>query len=316
MTFVSYAQNFEDVMLWRALKHLENGFYVDAGAFSPEYDSVTRAFYDAGWSGINIEPNPAFVPEYQAQRPRDIHVCAAISDTSGFQDIYFVSNGGLSSLDQDIAESHSELGWTVQPEKVQVRTLADILGEYADQRDIHFLKIDVEGLEEKAIRGNDWTRFRPWILIVEATLPMSQVENHDTWEPLLLNADYEFVYADGLNRFYVSKDRPELKNSFGYPPNVFDDFVRHELIHSQERCSALEQEKSQLLLNIQVLDEDKHTSSEAIKALEARLAHSLQEIDQLRSETHELRGQIDNLVHSRSWRMTRPLRAMARLLRQ
>ena len=27
--FISYAQNFEDVMLWRALKHVEKGFYID-----------------------------------------------------------------------------------------------------------------------------------------------------------------------------------------------------------------------------------------------------------------------------------------------
>ena len=32
MSFISYAQNFEDVMLWRALKHISEGFYIDIGA--------------------------------------------------------------------------------------------------------------------------------------------------------------------------------------------------------------------------------------------------------------------------------------------
>ena len=41
MTFISYAQNFEDVMLWRALKHVEKGFYVDVGAQDPVVDSVS-----------------------------------------------------------------------------------------------------------------------------------------------------------------------------------------------------------------------------------------------------------------------------------
>ena len=54
MSFVSYAQNFEDVMLWRALRDIPNGFYVDVGAWSPEVDSVTLAFYERGWSGINM----------------------------------------------------------------------------------------------------------------------------------------------------------------------------------------------------------------------------------------------------------------------
>ena len=56
MSIVSYSQNFEDVMLWRALKDVENGFYIDVGANHPAIDSVTKLFYENGWSGINIEP--------------------------------------------------------------------------------------------------------------------------------------------------------------------------------------------------------------------------------------------------------------------
>lgn len=56
MGIISYAQNFEDVMLWRALGHIEKGFYVDVGAGDPKLESVTKLFYDMGWNGINIEP--------------------------------------------------------------------------------------------------------------------------------------------------------------------------------------------------------------------------------------------------------------------
>ena len=41
MTFISYAQNYEDVILWRALRDVERGFYVDVGAADPQVDSVT-----------------------------------------------------------------------------------------------------------------------------------------------------------------------------------------------------------------------------------------------------------------------------------
>jgi len=50
MTFVSYAQNFEDVLLWRALHDVEHGRYLDVGAHDPVIDSVSLAFYEAGWS--------------------------------------------------------------------------------------------------------------------------------------------------------------------------------------------------------------------------------------------------------------------------
>ena len=60
MTFVSYAQNFEDVILWRALKHVKEGFYVDIGAQDPVINSVSLAFYEHGWRGVHVEPHSGY----------------------------------------------------------------------------------------------------------------------------------------------------------------------------------------------------------------------------------------------------------------
>ena len=177
MSFISYAQNFEDVMLWRALKHIKNGFFIDVGAWSPDLDSVTRAFYENDWHGINVEPNPEFYQQYLVRRSEDINLQVAVSDEIGTTEIYFVSNPGLSSLDKTIAEGHNALGWTTTPAQVTVTTMAEICKQHVSDREIHFLKVDIEGFEKQALLGNDWSRFRPWIVVVEATLPMSQVEN-------------------------------------------------------------------------------------------------------------------------------------------
>ena len=71
MPFVSYAQNCEDVLLHRAFGKQETGFYVDVGASDPVDGSTTKAFYDRGWSGIDVEPGAVFA-ELVAARPRDI----------------------------------------------------------------------------------------------------------------------------------------------------------------------------------------------------------------------------------------------------
>lgn len=71
MTFISYAQNFEDVMLWRALKHIKNGTYVDIGAQHSIIDSVSKAFYDNGWRGIYIEPVQKYADLLRLNRPVD-----------------------------------------------------------------------------------------------------------------------------------------------------------------------------------------------------------------------------------------------------
>src|SRR5258708_13221371 len=71
MPFISYAQNCEDVILWRALRDVDRGFYVDIGAADPKEGSVTQAFYERGWSGVNIEPQAASFERLWQARARD-----------------------------------------------------------------------------------------------------------------------------------------------------------------------------------------------------------------------------------------------------
>lgn len=241
MSFISYAQNFEDVMLWRALKHVEHGFYIDVGAAWPDVDSVTKAFYERGWRGINIEPNPKLNQQLQERRPEDKILRVAVGDCEGVLAMNLLGNTGLSTLDDAIAKTHEQAGWSVEKQEVQVFTLAAIweLHVPAEQA-VHFLKVDVEGFEEAALRGNDWSRYRPWVVVVEATLPRSQVELHETWEPILLNANYRFAYADGLNRFYVADEYSELLPAFKYPPNVFDDFLLSRQQEAEARVTQAE----------------------------------------------------------------------------
>ena len=234
MPLISYAQNYEDVMLWRALKHVEHGFYIDAGAAWPVEHSVTKLFFDAGWSGINIEPNHDLIKLYRTHRPNDINLEVALSDSPGSQLMGFIDKTGLSSLDMSLIEEHTDQGYSVQKTSVEVTTLLCVCQRYAANRAIHFLKVDVEGYERHVLLGNDWSIVRPWVVVVEATHPMQQLESYHEWESILLDANYHFVYADGLNRFYVAEERPELFNAFKYPPNVFDQFLLPDQIKLQE----------------------------------------------------------------------------------
>jgi len=234
MTFISYAQNFEDVILWRALKGVKHGFYIDVGAAWPDDHSVTKAFYDNGWSGINIDPNPAFHALLEQKRSRDLNLRVAVGDCAGEIVMHFINETGLSSADTSVVEMHKELGWDAEPQVVELQTLAFIWKTHvpADQA-VHFVKIDVEGLEAQVLKGHDWTSCRPWIVLVEATRPSTQCESHEEWESILLQAAYDYVYADGLNRFYLAREHADLAEAFRYPPNVFDQFVRISEIVTQ-----------------------------------------------------------------------------------
>ena len=225
MSFISYAQNFEDVMLWRALKHIECGFYIDVGANDPEIDSVTKAFYDCGWRGINIEPVPQWFDRLHEKRLRDINLQLAAGAEKGELVIYELPDTGLSTIEKTTAERHeAEHGYTKFERTVLVETLTSICQRF-HVAPIHFLKIDVEGAEKEVLDGLDLSVIRPWIILVESTMPYTQIENYAQWDPIILAANYDYVYFDGLNRFYVAQEHEDLKAHFNAPPNVFDGFM-------------------------------------------------------------------------------------------
>ena len=222
--FISYAQNYEDVMLWRALKHIEKGFYVDVGAFDPICDSVTQAFYERGWQGINIEPARLYYERLCSARPHDINLPVAVANTEGNLTFYEIPETGLSTIDKEIAEDQRIAGWSVKERKISALTLNQIFDKHVNGP-IHFLKIDVEGAEKQALEGLDLSRWRPWILVVEATKPGSSVQAFDTWDALILSVEYKMVYYDGLNRFYVANEHSAIADLIKTPPNIFDGFI-------------------------------------------------------------------------------------------
>src|SRR5215471_4191225 len=110
MTFLSYAQNFEDVVLFRALKEVERGFYIDVGAHDPTNCTVTKAFYERGWHGINIEPVEEWFEKLVADRPNDINLRLAAWSHLDKVKFFKVPCTGLSTTKQDYARRHAADG--------------------------------------------------------------------------------------------------------------------------------------------------------------------------------------------------------------
>jgi FkbM family methyltransferase len=239
MTFISYAQNGEDVILWRALQHVENGFYIDVGAWDPLDDSVTHAFYERGWSGINIEPSREYYERCVQQRSRDINLNVALGAVPGVVRFMNVNETGLSSTVEASAAAAAARGWAVQSRDVPALTLKDVCASFSPP-EIHFLKIDVEGGELAVLQGADFNRFRPWIVVVEATLPNSRERSDSEWEPILLQAGYHRVLFDGLNLYFVAEEHQELAQHLTSGACTLDNFRSINAVRSEERASQLE----------------------------------------------------------------------------
>ena len=218
---VSYADNHEDVLLQRALPADAGGFYIDVGAYDPTMHSVTRHFYDRGWRGINVEPNPAPFRRLHAERARDVNLNLGLSDRAGTLTIYEAPDACW-SVDKDLLT-----GWfgadrsSIVERTIRVRTLADVCDEHVPAgATISFLKVDVEGHEHEVLRGGDWSRWRPRVVLVEAG-------DQARWEPILLSNRYQFAFFDGVNRFYVREEDPSLLPILSYPANPGDRYAIH-----------------------------------------------------------------------------------------
>lgn len=282
---ISYAQNFEDVMLRRCFRDKKQGFYIDVGAMDPVVDSVTKFFYDEGWTGINIEPNDFFYRKLLQERPRDINVSVALGEKDETRVFHVFEQYGLSTLDDTYRDRFLVEGFQELERKVPVTTLAAVCRDYVTS-EIDFLKIDCEGWEQFVIAGADWKRFRPVVVVVEATEPLSTTPSWSDWEPMLLDNSYRHVYFDGLNRFYLRREYSELAAHFAIPPNVFDEFTIYRTESAKARIHELEHEHACLTKRLeeamlslrsveaerdalrQALDEERQSSSSRISELE------------------------------------------------
>jgi FkbM family methyltransferase len=239
--FVSYAQHGEDVVLWRALGDTRDGVYVDVGAYDPNADSVTRAFYERGWRGVNIEPQPDRVSAFNRERPDETNIWAAVSSAEGTATLVVPPNAGWASIKSGVTKQYED----AQTIDVPQRTLAALLREHGITK-IDFLKIDVEGAEADVVRGLDLDAIRPRVVVVEGVAPVIGRTAGDEAVRLLQDAGYRHCMFDGLNH-YLTHDE-SLVNALSVPANPLDNYVpalygdlladREQLIETIERLVA------------------------------------------------------------------------------
>jgi FkbM family methyltransferase len=320
---VSYSQNAEDVRLARVFGDVEDGFYVDVGAADPVDGSVTQFFYERGWSGINIEPSPAF-ETLRVARERDVNLRLAVGASEGSTVLFLTyPDLGMSTVDPAAYAHVPEAVERTEQITVPQRRLASILREHASDRTIHFLKIDVEGAEHDVLASSDWDVFRPVVVVVEAVEPWSTTPTHDAWEPILLDADYEFAAFDGINRFYVDRVHHDLIPTLAYPVGSLDHYVtasaRDRVLEAEDslretqqrldqaedrlriaesRAGALEVRLEQLQRELDRIQTDSITAAAESEALRRSLHHTQAELTQTKHELY-------TVYRSPTWRAGR-----------
>jgi FkbM family methyltransferase len=309
---VSYAQNFEDVMLRRALQDIECGFYVDIGAADPDTDSVTRWFYENGWRGINVEPDPQYFGRLEERRPEDRNLQCAIGAANANVVFNVTTPGGASTGSaKRLAELANRRDLTTRSMLVPTITLDQLL-DLSCGRVIDFLKIDAEDMEDDILSGASFISLRPRIIVAEATLFDNQIPSHQIWEPKLLNKGYKFSWFDGLNRFYIRCEDEWRLELFKIPPCIFDNFftvtMRKRVSEVTEQAAQTEAELTRALavsragmceMRRQAAEANANaiSASARAEAIEEELQRTTVEFERRRAD---LEGQIEKLVEQES----------------
>jgi len=289
---LSYAQRFEDFHLWRCLGDRPDGFYIDIGAGHPVYDNVSFAFYLAGWRGIAVEPNPALAALGRAVRPRD-HLYEGLCGAAAGEATLYLQREfhGLSTTIAEHAQTaEQEVNRSAEKLALPMTTLTALCEQYAPSN-FEFLKVDVEGAEADVLRGADFSRFRPKVIVVEAIKPFTLQPAWDEWEPLLSGHGYAYVWDDELNRYYVAEEARDIPLRLAEGPKWYADGPQignfkgaaEDTTHPDHRLARLLtgadmaklplMDRSALLgmLTAGVTDLDRSASPSALAAIMARL---------------------------------------------
>jgi FkbM family methyltransferase len=215
-TRIHYGQFAEDSLIIEILRlHSKNfntggGFYVDVGSHHPRHDSNTYLLNKIyGYRGINIHANQTLIDAFQNERPNDINICAAVSDVEEEVTFHVFNHPGVSSIDPEvvgrISGKDSSPFRVTEERSMTTRRLESILNAHiTDDIAIDLLNIDVEGVDFKVLKSNNWEKYRPVLVCVEDhTFDMRKISGNEINNYMMLNG-YFLASRGYCSSFYLN----------------------------------------------------------------------------------------------------------------
>tara|TARA_B100001093_G_scaffold378500_1_gene363783 strand:+ start:749 stop:1486 length:738 start_codon:yes stop_codon:yes gene_type:complete len=208
--FSGRTQMGEEKKLLTYFKKNYKGRYVDLGCFHPTRHNNTFDFHKKGWKGINIDLNPLTIDLFNFARPKDINLCAAISNDNKAKNLYF--SGNLSSQNT-LEKKHtkwlkSEFGYDSKKfstKRIKTQKIGDILEKYKFYK-IDFMNIDVEGHEIKILKTLNLKKFRIKYFCIEIlTYDNHSKENKKKIINFFKKNNYKFKYTSKINYIFQRK---------------------------------------------------------------------------------------------------------------
>jgi len=174
---VSWAQAGEDLALISALAGIKKGRYIDVGAHHPSRFSVTRALYERGWTGINIEANFDLIANFERERSRDINLNYCVGNSAEYS-FHVFEEPALSTVSIDWKNKFLQENQIFSETRaIEGIKLSRVVQNFFSDGEFTFLNIDIEGADLEALESLELNVLRralwpKWVML-ETAAPVS-----------------------------------------------------------------------------------------------------------------------------------------------
>ncbi|GAB4579402.1 MAG: hypothetical protein Fur0022_21400 [Anaerolineales bacterium] len=187
-------------VILEVLPFKRGGFFVDLAATNGVFHNNTFVLEKYfGWQGICVEPNPRFFAQLQKRRKCFVSN-AVVGET--VEDVQFrIDNGPLGGIVAEDTDNNPRVRGNQfkQAEIVTRQTipLTELLASFNAPKIMDYLSLDVEGSEERVLRGFDFHQYQFRCLTIERPTPRVN--------EMLFQNGYVFVKNHQFDTFYVHR---------------------------------------------------------------------------------------------------------------
>jgi FkbM family methyltransferase len=130
---------------------------------------------------------------FKKYRKDDTNLELGIAEQKEKKTYYNFSFSGANTIDKDFGERKASKNWNtlLSKDEIECLPLSEILDQYAGDKKIDLLDVDVEGYDLEVLKSNDWSKYRPSVILVEdqdfrTKLGQSEIYSY------LAEKDYQF----------------------------------------------------------------------------------------------------------------------------
>ena len=259
-------------MLWRALRGVDRGRYIEVGANDPMQILNEHGLLRNGLERDHGRADPAFA-QLQREPPSATSSSRPPSRPRIATRIVFhvVDGTGLSTLDEAISRGPAPVRLRgPRPDGDDPANGFRAADAGWEGKDIHFMSVDTEGSEKRSPREHGSEHVAA--LGSCSSRPPSRSRTESTrhlWEHLVTGAGYQFCLFDGLSCFYVSEERrEELGHALSYPACALDNYISLPQRRADARATRAEALAHERAQEIRVLvDEVVRWRGEAVEPM-------------------------------------------------